>query len=74
MFLFLCPESYPDDKYINRCILRSHPVKFFVKKNAHPNSCILEPACKIGKSLKNGNLFSQLAKMYPLQPGVFPRF
>ena len=25
-----------DDKYINRCILRSHPVKFFVKKNAYP--------------------------------------
>ena len=39
MFLFLCPESYPDDKYINECILRSHPVKFFVKKNSHPNSC-----------------------------------
>ena len=32
MFLFLCPESYPDDKYINRCILRSHPVKFLSKK------------------------------------------
>ena len=32
MFLFLCPESYPDDKNINRCILLSHPVKFFVKK------------------------------------------
>ena len=40
MFLFLCPESYPNDKYINRCILRSQPVKFFVKKNSHPNSCI----------------------------------
>ena len=32
MFLFLYPESYPDDKYINRYILRSHPVKFFIKK------------------------------------------
>ena len=40
MFLFLYPESHPDDKYINRCILHSHPVKFFVKKNAHPISCI----------------------------------
>ena len=25
-----------DDKYINRCILRSHLVKFFVQKNSHP--------------------------------------
>ena len=32
MFVFLCPESYYDDKYINRCILRSYPVKIFAKK------------------------------------------
>ena len=40
IFIFLYLEYYPDDKYINRCILRSHPVKFFVKKNVQPISCI----------------------------------
>ena len=37
----ICSNSTFTDKYIHRCILWSHPVKFFVKKNLHP-TCFSE--------------------------------
>ena len=71
MFLFLCAESYPDDKFMNRCILRSNPVKFIVKKNAHPILNIYIYACmQSSASLQN----SQIADMTNCRRWLFKAF
>ena len=48
-------------------------LSFFFKINDFESSLIvLKPACKILKSLKNGNLVLQLAKICLLSTGSFP--
>ena len=39
-YFFVLNRILMNDKYINRCILRSHPVKFFLSKKIHTLSCI----------------------------------
>ena len=46
---------------------------FLKNKDFVSSLIVFEPACKIEKSLKNGNLVSQLTKICSLQTGVFPR-
>ena len=43
----------------------------FKIKDFENSLIVLEPACEILKSLKNGNVVSQLAKICSLHTGVF---